>query len=178
MAERAAVIFPPGVTDESPNTCGACSPAKGGALGKTAEGRESRLNDVLIDRYREGENAGYPTLVRGASKVDDHVYNALEEPTSLNTIRLIPELSAAGIKAIKLEGRQRSPCVEQIVRVWREALMPYAIERDNFTPRSEWMDSLSRSRKEPRLLWVRIAGLGNKLNWSVRLGRTVQNIWR
>ncbi|MCP5302808.1 MAG: U32 family peptidase [Pseudomonadales bacterium] len=133
------------VTDESPNTCGACSPAKAVRWEETAEGRESRLNDVLIDRYREGENAGYPTLCKGRFKVDDHVYNALEEPTSLNTIRLIPELSAAGIKAIKLEGRQRSPAyVEQIVRVWREALDAYAIERDNFTPRSEWMDSLSK----------------------------------
>ncbi len=133
------------VTDESPNTCGACSPAKAVRWEETPEGRESRLNDVLIDRYQDGENAGYPTLCKGRFKVDEHVYNALEEPTSLNTIRLIPELSNAGIKAIKLEGRQRSPAyVEQIVRVWREALDAYVIERDNFAPRSEWLDSLSK----------------------------------
>ena len=133
------------VTDESPNTCGACSPAKAVRWEETAQGRESRLNDVLIDRYSEGENAGYPTLCKGRFKVDEHVYNALEEPTSLNTIRLIPELSTAGVKAIKLEGRQRSPAyVEQIVRVWREALDAYAIERDNFAPRGEWLDSLAK----------------------------------
>ena len=61
-----------------------------------------------------------------------------------NTAKKTAELLLQ-IKAIKLEGRQRRPAyVEQIVRVWREALDAYAIERDNFTPRSEWMDSLSK----------------------------------
>lgn len=133
------------VTDESPNTCGACSPAKAVQWEETELGRESRLNNVLIDRYKEGENAGYPTLCKGRFKIGDEVYNTLEEPTSLNTIRLIPELHQIGIQAIKLEGRQRSPAyVEQIVRVWREALDTYAVEGANFAPRSEWMDSLAK----------------------------------
>ena len=32
-----------------------------------------------------------------------------EEPTSLNTLELLPELMAANIASVKIEGRQRSP---------------------------------------------------------------------
>lgn len=138
------------VTDESPNTCGACSPAKDVRWQELENnGREARLNNILIDRYSANENAGYPTLCKGRfrSKLDtgvSQIYNALEEPTSLNTIALIPQLNQSGIKAIKLEGRQRSPAyVEQIVRIWREALDCYEKEGDNFAVRSEWLKGLS-----------------------------------
>ena len=50
------------MTGESPNTVGACSPAKYVRWQETENGLESRLNDILIDRYSAGENAGYPTL--------------------------------------------------------------------------------------------------------------------
>ncbi len=55
------------------------------ALAANAAGLESRLNEVLIDRYQDGENAGYPTLCKGRYLVDGERYHALEEPTSLNT---------------------------------------------------------------------------------------------
>jgi putative protease len=139
------------VTDESPNTCGACSPAKAVEWKEIDNGgRESRLNDVLIDRYKADENAGYPTLCKGRFKTAinhefSSPYNALEEPTSLNTIALIPELVAANIKAIKIEGRQRSPAyVEQVVRIWREALDSYKSTPNNFQPRPEWLQGLSK----------------------------------
>ncbi len=133
------------VTDESPNTCGACSPAKDVRWSETPSGRESRLNDVLIDRYREGENAGYPTLCKGRFEVEGNVFNALEEPTSLNTLQLIPQLEETGIKAIKIEGRQRSPAyVEQVVRVWREALDTYQQNKAGFAPRAEWLEALDK----------------------------------
>lgn len=131
------------VTDESPNTCGACSPAKAVRWVETPQGRESRLNEVLIDRYQEGENAGYPTLCKGRFAVEGHVFNALEEPTSLNTLQLIPQLSSIGIKAIKLEGRQRSPAyVEQVVRVWRQALDAFKQNPSGFAPSSDWLNAL------------------------------------
>lgn len=133
------------VTAESPNTCGACSPASAVRWLETASGRESRLNGVLIDRFKAGENAGYPTLCKGRFKVEDHIYHALEEPTSLNTLALIPQLAEIGIKAIKIEGRQRSPAyVAQVVSVWREALDHYHNAGERFTPRREWFDTLSR----------------------------------
>lgn len=111
------------LTDESPNSRGACSPAKAVRWQETAAGLESRLNGVLIDRYDQYERAGYPTLCKGRFSVAGQTYHALEEPTSLNTLDLLPELQAAGIQAIKLEGRQRSPAyVKQAVQVWRGAL--------------------------------------------------------
>ncbi len=72
-------------------------------LAATPQGLESRLNEVLIDRYQDGENAGYPTLCKGRYLVDGERYHALEEPTSLNTLELLPELMAANIASVKIE---------------------------------------------------------------------------
>lgn len=132
------------VTGESPNSAGVCSPAKAVRWETTAEGMESRLNGVLIDRFRAGENAGYPTLCKGRFNVGRHTYHALEEPTSLNTLALLPELLAAGVKAVKIEGRQRSPAyVERVTRVWRQAIDACRNAPADFQPRSDWMEALS-----------------------------------
>jgi len=131
------------VTGESPNMSGVCSPAKAVRWQETDRGRESRLNNVLIDRFGDNENAGYPTLCKGRFEIIDQTFNALEEPISLNTLQLLPRLQKAGIKALKIEGRQRSPSyVAQVTRVWREALDALPKEQDNFAPRKEWMNSL------------------------------------
>lgn len=112
------------LTDESPNSRGACSPAKAVRWEETANGElESRLNNVLIDRYARGESAGYPTLCKGRFQVSGETYHAIEEPVSLNTLDLLPELQALGIKAIKIEGRQRSPAyIAEVTRTWRQAV--------------------------------------------------------
>ncbi|WP_409524040.1 ubiquinone anaerobic biosynthesis protein UbiU [Nitrincola sp. MINF-07-Sa-05] len=111
------------LTDESPNTCGACSPAKAVRWQETDQGMESRLNGVLIDRFAAGEKAGYPTLCKGRFRVEDQLYHAIEEPVSLSTLDLLPKLQEIGISAVKIEGRQRSPAyVEKVTRVWRQAL--------------------------------------------------------
>lgn len=131
------------ITDESPNTCGACSPAKAVRWQETAAGLESRLNDVLIDRYQADEKAGYPTLCKGRFEVEGSIYHAMEEPTSLNTLNLIPELKRMGIKALKIEGRQRSPAyVAKVVRIWREALDTAARNPDHFDINPEWNNGL------------------------------------
>lgn len=131
------------LTDESPNTCGACSPAKAVRWQETPEGLESRLNEVLIDRYSADEKAGYPTLCKGRFEVEGHVYHAMEEPTSLNTLDLIPELQRIGIKAVKIEGRQRSPAyVARVTRIWREAL-DTARASGAFRVRPEWNNGLN-----------------------------------
>ena len=110
-------------TGESPNCNGACSPGKHVRWEDTPCGMETRLNGILIDRFSEGERAGYPTLCKGRFEVNDETYYALEEPTSLNTLELLPELARIGIRAIKIEGRQRSPAyVAQVTKVWRAAL--------------------------------------------------------
>ena len=114
------------LTGESPNLCGVCSPAKAVRWSEEPEGLTSRLNDVLIDRYAEGESAGYPTLCKGRFMVNGQRFHALEEPTSLNTLDLIPELAAIGVTAMNIEGRQRSPAyVDQLTRLCRAALDSY-----------------------------------------------------
>ncbi|WP_147458553.1 peptidase U32 family protein, partial [Pseudomonas aeruginosa] len=111
------------LTGESPNTVGACSPARFVRWQQTEKGMDSRLNNVLIDSYLPDENAGYPTLCKGRYLVDDHCYHALEEPTSLNTLSLLPELMAMNIASVKIEGRQRSPAyVTEVAKVWRAAI--------------------------------------------------------
>jgi len=132
------------MTGESPNTVGACSPAKYVRWQETEQGLESRLNNVLIDRYQPDENAGYPTLCKGRFEVDNNIYHALEEPTSLNTLELIPELEKIGIVSVKIEGRQRSPAyVEQVTKTWRMALDRHKQAPDNFEVESAWMNTLA-----------------------------------
>ena len=111
------------LTGESPNTQGVCSPAAYVQWQDKGEILESRLNGLLIDRFNENENAGYPTLCKGRFDVNGNIEHALEEPTSLNTLNILPQLKKAGIAAIKIEGRQRSPAyVATVTKAWRNAL--------------------------------------------------------
>lgn len=134
------------VTGESPNTHGVCSPAKAVRWQETPQGLESRLGGVLIDRYAGGENAGYPTLCKGRFDVgDDESYYAIEEPASLNTLELLPQLMQMGVRAIKIEGRQRSLAyVAQVTRVWREAIDHCASNPHRYAPKASWMASLDQ----------------------------------
>ncbi len=134
------------VTGESPNTHGVCSPPKAVRWQETPQGLESRLNGVLIDRYAPGENAGYPTLCKGRFDVgDDENYYAIEEPTSLNTLSVLPQLLKMGVRAIKIEGRQRSPAyVAQVTRVWREAIDQCVANPHRYAPKTTWMASLDQ----------------------------------
>jgi len=132
------------VTGCSPNRSGACSPASAVRWEETGQGLESRLNGVLIDRFGKEEQAGYPVVCKGRFQVEGQVGHVLEEPTSLNTLSLLPELMAAGISAVKIEGRQRSPAyVAQVARVWRQAIDACRHNRDGFQPREDWMATLA-----------------------------------
>ena len=131
------------LTGESPNSAGACSPAKFVRWQQTPQGMESRLNEVLIDRYAPDESAGYPTLCKGRYQVNDQRYHVLEEPTSLNTLELLPELLRAGIASVKIEGRQRSPAyVADVARVWRQAIDRCKAQPEHFGVTPEWMKTL------------------------------------
>jgi O2-independent ubiquinone biosynthesis protein UbiU len=111
------------VTGQSPNTAGVCSPPSAVRWEETRSGVEARLNGVLIDRYAPDEPRGYPTLCKGRFDVGGIRDYAIEEPTSLNTLSLLPQLIDAGVKAIKIEGRQRSPhYVAEVTKVWRAAI--------------------------------------------------------
>ncbi len=118
------------VTGESPNMCGVL---------------ETRLGGLLIDRYAPGESAGYPTLCKGRFTVSDQTYYAIEEPTSLNTLALLPELQKIGIAAIKIEGRQRSPAyVTQVTKVWRAAIDACRHNPAAYAPKPEWLRELGK----------------------------------
>ena len=132
------------LTGESPNTVGACSPARFVRWQETPDGLESRLNEVLIDRYAPGENAGYPTLCKGRYRVGEQLFHTLEEPTSLNTLSLLPELFACGVRSVKIEGRQRSPAyVEQVTRVWRAAIDSYLANPQAYSVKAAWDQQLA-----------------------------------
>ncbi len=133
------------VTGSSPNMAGACSPASAVRWLQTPRGMESRLNGMLVDRFADGERAGYPTLCKGRYTVRGETYYAIEEPASLNALELLPQLMEMGVRAVKIEGRQRSPAyVAQVTRVWRDAIDACRRQPRAFRPRPEWMQSLDR----------------------------------
>lgn len=133
------------VTGKSPNSSGVCSPAEAVRWEETPQGRRSRLNGVLIDEYAPGERAGYPTLCKGRYQVNDNIFYAIEEPTSLNILEILPELIQAGVAAIKVEGRQRSPAyVASVTRVLREALDQCMVNPDSFSVLPTWMAQLDK----------------------------------
>lgn len=133
------------VTGRSPNTFGACSPADAVSWNETPDGLETRLNNVLIERYSQGESAGYPTLCKGRFNVSGNTYYAIEEPTSLNTLELLPELQSVGVAAIKIEGRQRSPAyVAQVTKVWRAAIDECLQNPAGFSAKELWLSVLEK----------------------------------
>jgi putative protease len=132
-------------TGKSPNTCGACSPAEFVRWEETPAGRTTRLGGVLLDRRAAGETAGYPTICKGRYDVGGRTFYAIEEPTSLNTLELLPELMALGVVAVKIEGRQRSPAyVRDVTRVWRAAIDACRRNAAGFRPAPEWSAALAR----------------------------------
>jgi putative protease len=132
-------------TGEAPNTHGVCSPAKAVRWVNNGSNLDARLNGVLIDRYGPGENASYPTLCKGRFTVNDENYYAIEEPTSLNTLELLPQLVAMGVAAVKIEGRQRSPAyVAQVTKVWRDAIDQCIDPAQRYSVKPAWMAELNK----------------------------------
>ena len=109
------------VTGESPNTHGVCSPPKSARRQETPTGLESRPGGPLIDRY------------------------APEEPSSLKPRELLPKLIKLGVRAVKIEGRQRSPAyVAQVTKVWRDAIDNCLADPLRYAPKTAWMASLDQ----------------------------------
>jgi putative protease len=130
---------------ESPNTVGACSPAKYVKWDKKFGAMETRLNGILIDRFGDNEAAGYPTLCKGRFEVQGETYYALEEPTSLNVLEILPDILKIGVRAIKVEGRQRSPTyVAQVTRTLRAALDSLRAGSERFHARPSWQAELAK----------------------------------
>jgi len=102
------------------------------------------LNGVLIDCVGKGENAGYPTVCKGRFKVSGETSYAIEEPTSLNTLPILPALLKIGVAAIKIEGRQRSPAyVAKVTSVLRAAIDSCKRDPENYQPDQAWLSELT-----------------------------------
>jgi collagenase-like PrtC family protease len=130
-------------TGTSPNCDGACSPASAVRWEQDEQGMSARLNGILIDRFGPKERAGYPTLCKGRFEVEGETYYTFEEPTSLNTLELLPEFLRLGVRAVKIEGRQRSVAyVAQVTRVWRAAIDACRRRPQEFRVLDSWMDEL------------------------------------
>ena len=112
------------VTGISPNLGGACSPAEHVHYDERPDGTLiSRLGRHAISSCAAGQAAGYPTLCRGCYRAHGRTGYVFEEPTSLNAVEAIPALLGAGVRAFKIEGRQRGRAyVTEVVGTLRRAL--------------------------------------------------------
>ena len=112
------------VTGKSPNMNGVCSPASHVVYEQRRGKLVSKLGEFTINSFPNDEPAGYPTLCKGrfAGHTGEPSY-LFEEPTSLNVMMMLPELIEAGVKALKIEGRQRGKAyVAQVVASYRLAI--------------------------------------------------------
>ncbi len=114
------------VTGLSTNMDGVCSPPGAVKYEEDTDGNvRSRLGDFTIDCFSCQQSTGYPTICKGRYLAPHRkdAYYAFEEPISLNLAELLPELIAAGVDAMKIEGRQRSRAyIGAVVRAWRKAV--------------------------------------------------------
>ncbi|MEW5729568.1 MAG: peptidase U32 family protein [Pseudomonadota bacterium] len=108
-------------TGQSPNMNGVCSPASHVRYVEEASGGvTSQLAGFTINRFGAGEPAGYPTLCKGRFQAAGRTSYLFEEPTSLNTLAILPDLIKAGVTAFKIEGRQRGRAyVAAVVQAFR-----------------------------------------------------------
>ncbi|WP_298725849.1 peptidase U32 family protein [uncultured Ferrovibrio sp.] len=109
------------VTGQSPNRQGVCSPASHVRYEQRGDKLVSSLGGSTINIFGKDEKAGYPTLCKGRFAVGDYASYLFEEPTSLSTGDILKDLAEAGVKALKIEGRQRGRAyVAEVVRQFRE----------------------------------------------------------
>jgi putative protease len=110
-------------TGRSPNMNGVCSPASHVRYVETTRGVSSNLGEFTINEFSRNEPAGYPTLCKGRFVAKGIASYLFEEPTSLNTLSILPDLISAGVSAFKIEGRQRGRAyVAAVVKAFREGI--------------------------------------------------------
>ncbi len=119
------------ITGISPTSDGACAPASHVSYQEDGKGMKSCLGCVTLNKFAKGEPAPYPTPCKGRYIAKGKASYLFEEPIGLNAIDLLPQLKAAGVTALKIEGRQRSRAyVAEVVGAFRRALDAMAEGRD------------------------------------------------
>jgi putative protease len=95
-----------------------------------------RWNYSLVEETRPGEF--YPVVE------DDHgtfIFNSRD----LCLLPYLPELVAAGVDSLKIEGRMKGAnYVASVVRVYREALDRYHDDPERYSCRPEWLEELAK----------------------------------
>jgi putative protease len=130
-------------TGKSPNMHGVCSPASHVRYRRDGTEMVSELGEFTINRFPEDEAAGYPTLCKGRFAADGVTGYLFEDPVSLDVLSEARQLERAGVKALKIEGRQRGRAyVRQVVTAIREAL-----NRDDPAGASAALRSLSEGQR-------------------------------
>jgi len=118
-------------TGKSPNMYGVCSPPSHVQYIEDHDELVSRLGGFTIHRVPRGAPAPYPTMCKGAFVAGDYRGHVFEDPASLDAAVLIPQLAAAGVTALKIEGRQRSRAYTQaVVTSFRRAVDAHAAGRN------------------------------------------------
>lgn len=110
-------------TGRSPNMQGVCSPASHVRYRQEGDQMVSELGAFTINRFPPGEAAGYPTLCKGRFVAEGKDGYIFEDPASLDVLSQADQLRAAGVTALKIEGRQRGRAyVAQVIREIRRVL--------------------------------------------------------
>lgn len=135
-------------TGRSPNLSGVCSPPEAVAFDRSGGMLTPRLAGLAMDRFGPGETTGYPTLCKGRFATDGDASYLFEEPVSLNAMALLKDLRSAGVKAVKIEGRQRGKAyVARVAAAFRGAIA--ALDRNLDTTRYEQLlTDLAEGRRE------------------------------
>ena len=108
---------------QGPNRHGVCSPAGQVRFEERGDKLISRLGAFTIDIRDADAPAGYPTLCKGCFAAEGRRGYLFEDPVSLDAMALLPDLMAAGVAALKIEGRQRGRAyVAQVVGAFRAAV--------------------------------------------------------
>jgi len=111
------------MTGLSPTSEGVCAPASHVSYKECGDEIKSCLGCVTLNKFSKDEPAPYPTPCKGRYVARGKATYLFEEPIGLNAIDILPQLKAAGVTALKIEGRQRSRAyVAEVVGTFRKAL--------------------------------------------------------
>lgn len=115
------------MTGLSPSSDGVCAPASHVAYREQGDCMLSCLGDVTLNKFGKDEPAAYPTPCKGRYLTKGKASYLFEEPVGWNVIDILPQLKAAGVTALKIEGRQRSRAyVAEVVGTFRRAIDAHA----------------------------------------------------
>ena len=135
------------ITGLSPTSEGACAPASHVSYREEGDATLSCLGEVTLNRFKRDEPAAYPTPCKGRFVTHGRTSYLFEEPVALNAIDILGELRAAGVTALKIEGRQRGRAyVTEVVGSFRRAID--ALERGEADTMANGLKSVAEGNRE------------------------------